>query len=237
MALLRLMLSWPDVVVLLAQCEMAAYREFAPRARLMHIANAVPTCDVALSAERYTAARPLEIAYLGRFAADKGIFETIEAVKILRSRGIDVRLTIAGSGEARNEIRQALTAAGLGDRARVLAAVYGAEKQRLWQQAHVFAFPTYHREGLPYALLEAMASGAVPVTSPVGAIPDVMEDQVHGLFVPARDPLALAEALGRLATDRALLHRLAVAGRDRVVNRYSVARLAEEFAALYQRLV
>jgi glycosyltransferase involved in cell wall biosynthesis len=236
-ALLRFVLSWPEVVVLLARSEMVAYREFAPRARLARISNAVQLDDVVLDAERYAPTRPLQIAYLGRLAADKGIFETIEAVRILLSRNIDVRLVIAGSGAALPEIRQAITSAELGNRVGLLGAVSGAAKQRLWQQAQVFSFPTYHREGLPYALLEAMASGAVPVTSPVGAIPDVMQDLVHGLFVPPRDPQSLAEALGRLAADRGLLQCLARAARDRVVSQYSVTRLAEEFSALYRSLL
>lgn len=234
-ALLRRVLSWPDAVVLLARSEMAAYGDFAPRARLFRIANAVSPGEADLRAERYNANRPLRIVYLGRLAADKGIFETIEAVKILRNRGIAVGLTIAGSGPASREIARAIEADRLGDRACLVGAVFGSAKQQLWREADVFAFPTY-REGLPYALLEAMAGGAVPVISPVGAIPDVVQDEVHGLLVPARDPQAVANALERLANDRALLHRLALAARERIVNQYSVARMADEFNALYASL-
>jgi len=236
LALLRHSLSWPDTVVLLARTEMAAYGDFAPRARLVRIANAVAAGEVDLRAERYRADRPLEIVYLGRLAADKGIFETVEALRILRERGIRARLTLAGSGPAGPEVARLIEAHRLADRARLAGAVFGAEKQRLWQQADVLAFPTYHREGLPYALLEAMASGAVPVISPVGAIPDVVEDEVQALFVPARDAPALADALERLARDRPLLHRLALAGRARVVAHYSVARMAQEFDTLYASL-
>jgi len=235
-ALLHRVLSWPDAVVLLARSEMTAYGSFAPRARLVRIANAVTAGEAEWPAERYTSDRPLEIVYVGRLAADKGVFETIESVKILRDRGLTVRLTLAGSGPAGPEIARAIEAARLGDRARLVGAVFGPDKQRLWQQADVLALPTYHREGLPYALLEAMAGGAVPVISPVGAIPDVVQDEVHGLFVPARDPQALASALQRLAKDRSLLHRLALAARARVVEDYSVARMAQEFEALYASL-
>jgi glycosyltransferase involved in cell wall biosynthesis len=236
-ALLRRLLSWPDAVVLLAQGEIVGYREFAPRARLVRIANAVSIYDTDLRAERYSAKRPLQIVYLGRLAANKGIFETIEAVRILRDRGVAVQLTLAGSGTALGDARQAIEAAGLGDRVRVIAPVFGIEKQRLWEESDVFAFPTYHREGLPYALLEAMASGAVPVVSPAGAIPDVMQHEVHGLFVPPHNPNAVADALGRLASDRTLLHRMALAGRERIVDQYSVARLAAQFKDVYAGLV
>jgi glycosyltransferase involved in cell wall biosynthesis len=235
-ALLRRVVSWPDMVVLLAHTEMAAYGQFAPHAHLVRIVNAITAIEAEPPAERYTAARPLEVVYVGRLAADKGVFETIEAVKILRDRGVTVRVTLAGSGPAGPEIRRAIGAARLGDRARLVGAVFGPAKQHLWQQADVLAFPTYHREGLPYALLEAMAAGTVPVISPVGAIPDVVQHEVHGLFVPAHDPHSVADALQRLAKDRVLLYRLALAARARVVEHYSVARMAQEFEALYTSL-
>lgn len=235
-ALLRRVVSWPDAVVLLARSEMAAYGSFAPRARLVRIANAVSPGETDLRAERYSGSRPLKVVYLGRLAADKGIFETIEAVKILRDRGIAVSLTIAGSGPARREITEAIEVERLGDRACLVEPLFGPAKQQLWQEADVLAFPTYHREGLPYALLEAMAGGAVPVISPVGAIPDVVQDEVHGLFVPAHEPRAVADALERLANDRPLLYQLALAARARVVEHYSVARMAQEFDALYATL-
>jgi glycosyltransferase involved in cell wall biosynthesis len=222
--------------VLLATSEVAAYHAFAPDARLVRIANAIQLHHADLRATRYAGTRPLEIAYVGRLAVNKGILDVIEAVRILRDKAIEVRLTIAGSGAARQEIVQAVASGGLGDRVRVVGAVFGEAKQGLWQQSDVFALPTYHHEGLPYALLEAMAGGAVPVAAPVGAIPDVMQDGVHGLFVPPRNPLALAAALERLAGDRTFLHALAAAGRARIMSQYSVGRLAEEFRTLYESL-
>jgi glycosyltransferase involved in cell wall biosynthesis len=235
--LLRASLSWPETIVLLAHSEMLAYRSFAPRARLIRIANAIAAGEPPdLSPERYTASRPLEIVYVGRLAADKGIFEAVEALRILRDRDVTVRLSIAGSGPAESELRHRIAANELGDRVRLVGAVFSRAKEQLWHAAQVLAFPTYHREGLPYALLEAMAHGAVPVISPVGAIPDVLQHEAQGLFVAARDPQALANALERLANDRPLLHRLARAGRTRIVEHYSVARMAREFEALYARL-
>jgi glycosyltransferase involved in cell wall biosynthesis len=234
-ALLRRVLSWPDAVVLLARSEMAAYAEFAPRARLFRIANAVSPGEAEMRAELNGEHRGLRIVYMGRLAADKGVLETVEAVRILRDRGIDVSLTIAGSGSAEDEIAQAIAAERLSDRAALVGAVFGPAKQQLWRQADALALPTA-REGLPYALLEAMAAGVVPVVSPVGAIPDVVQNEVNGLLVPARDALTLANALERLANDRPLLHRLALAARLRIVNHYSLVRMAEEFDALYALL-
>jgi glycosyltransferase involved in cell wall biosynthesis len=91
-------------------------------------------------------------------------------------------------------------------------------------------------EGLPYALLEAMAAGAVPITTRVGAIPDVMQDGVHGLLIEAKDPAGLARATARLDDDRDALARMAEAGRQRVLTEYTVERLAQDFKRIYASL-
>jgi glycosyltransferase involved in cell wall biosynthesis len=233
-ALLRHVLMWADVVVLLAKCEMTAYERFAPRARLIRIANCV-------SIEQDRGPAPLNptavltVGYVGRLTASKGILETIEAVRILRERGVEVRLTIAGAGEAMDAIRRSISAAGLATHVHLIGEVFAEAKREFWLQTDVLALPSYH-EGLPYALLEAMAYGVVPVASPVGAIPDVMQDQVHGLLVPPRAPQAVAQALEQLAGDRLLLRRLSHAARERVVTHYSITRLADQFTELYRSL-
>ncbi len=132
-------------------------------------------------------------------------------------------------------IQHTIAAAGLATHVHLIGEVFAEAKRQLWYQTDVLALPSYH-EGLPYALLEAMACGVVPVASPVGAIPDVMQDRVHGLLVPPREPQAVAYALEQLAGDRLLLQRLSQAARERVVTCYSVTRLADQFTELYQSL-
>jgi glycosyltransferase involved in cell wall biosynthesis len=105
----------------------------------------------------------------------------------------------------------------------------------LLNNADVFGLPTRHREGLPYALLESMAARTPVVICPVGAIPDVMQDGVHGIFVPPGDVGALRDAILRLDQDRALLRRMGKACRERVQAHYSLDRLSADFQAVYAR--
>jgi glycosyltransferase involved in cell wall biosynthesis len=234
-AILRRTLSFPDAVVLLSESELDAYRRFVPKVQLALIANAVEIDAVDLGESRYAAGRPLEAVYIGRLEYSKGVFDTVQAVAILRDRGIESHLSLAGSGAAAEQLRDAISEAGLEDRVKLLGPVFGAAKQHLLQSANVLAFPS-HSEGLPYALLESMAAGVVPVISPVGAIPDVVRDQVDGILVPPRDPQAIADALEKLHHGRKILQQMAVAGRERVAGQYSVARLVCQFDSLYTRL-
>ena len=113
--------------------------------------------------------------------------------------------------------------------------VFGEEKQRLLAHSDVLALPTYN-EGLPYALLEAMHAGLATITTRVGAIPDVVTEGVHGLFVPPRNPGAIAAAISSLAREPERLSRMARACRERIAEAYLLPRLASQLADLYTGL-
>ncbi|MYN47386.1 glycosyltransferase [Pseudoduganella sp. FT93W] len=233
--LLRRMLRLADAVVLLADIELQAYRQFDPRLVLSVIPNAIDLVPDPAGKEQQLQG-PLTVAYVGRLARNKGIFELLDALALVRREGVALQLVIAGGGPDEAELRAAVERLALADQVRFAGPVFGKEKDELWARADVFGFPTYHREGLPYALLESMAARTVPLVCPVGAVPDVMQDGEHGVFVPPRDPAALAAALLRLERDRALLRRMGAAGRQRIEQAYTVERLARDFDAAYTRL-
>jgi hypothetical protein len=88
-SLLRRVLSYPDFVVLLCERELVAYRAFARDVRLVMIANAVEIKDVDLKRERNAPDRPFEVVYTDRFTNSKRVFDSVETIGILRSRGIE----------------------------------------------------------------------------------------------------------------------------------------------------
>jgi glycosyltransferase involved in cell wall biosynthesis len=230
--ILRRFLVSSDTVTVLSSRELIAYRMFDPRINVQLVPNAIDPAGLADQSRCFNADRPLRLVYVGRLVRTKGLFELIEALAQLGRAGREFGLAIAGEGPDRDELMSASDRAGLGDRVRFLGSVFAAEKCRLWLRSDVFVFPTYF-EGLPYSLLEAMAAGCVPITTPVAAIPDVMRDGVHGLFVPVKDARALALAMIALDDDRERLTRMAAAARRRVLERYTVARLSDDLRRLY----
>jgi len=236
MALLRWVLNMPQAVVVLAQCEKTAYRRFVPATRVEVIPNAIDIDVSRQIAPRAITAAPLHIVYVGRLARTKGIFEILEAVRLLQDRGTAVRVTLAGDGEEAVALEALASRLGIAQRIDFAGPLFGDDKNRLWASADVFAFPTFHSEGLPYALLECMAFGVVPITTAVAAIPDVMQDGVHGYLIPSKDPPALADAIARLDADRTTLQRLSAASQQRIREHYTLERMAGEFRALYRSL-
>ena len=234
--LLRAVLRMPNVIVLLAEAERQAYYAFSPDLRLQLVTNAIDVDVLGAPKRSIRSDSVLNLVYVGRLAEVKGVFEALEATALLRDEGISVNLAIAGSGPAERQLRLRIAELGIEDRVTLKGPLFGAEKNELWLNSDAFLFPTSHHEGLPYALLESMAAGTVPVTCPVGAIPDVIEHQKHGLFVPPKDARALAAAIKWLHEHRDELSRLGEAARQRVLQNYTVTRMANDFRQIYRQL-
>ncbi len=229
-------LKLADAVAVLSRAELREYAAFLPGKDIVLLPNGIdPAPFRKRSGAEASVAAPLRLLYLGRLAPGKGIDESLEAMALLRGRPAGAILTLAGSGPEEERLRGRVAELGLEPSVRFAGPAFGEEKLRLLAQAEVLLLPSYS-EGLPYSLLEAMAAGAVPVVTPVGAIPDVVEEGVHGLFVPVGDAQALAQAISALEADRSRLARMAAAARRRVANAYSIDRLAAAALALYATL-
>lgn len=236
-ALLRMSLSLPDAIVLLAKCEFEAYRRFVPGADLRVLPNAIDFAPyAALSRENGDGEKPLRLLYIGRLSYQKGLSDALKALRLVRRRGIDANLTIAGSGPEATALHQLVERLDLGDRVTFSGPVFDEAKIKLLHAADAFVFPTFHSEGLPYALLECMAAGVPPITTRVGAIPDVAFAGVHAIFVAPQNPEAIARAIEQLAGNRALLAQMSAACRKRIATRYSVEYFAGEFSRLYSEV-
>ena len=146
--------------------------------------------------------------------------------------GVDARLVIVGDGPERHRLVRYTEELGIAERVRFVGPKFGADKVGTLAGADVMVLPSYS-EGLPYAMLEAMAAGIPVIVTPVGAIPDVVVHCKHGHLVPIRNPRAIADSLIALSGDREQLFRMSQACRLRVDAAYSIERVAGQFAACY----
>lgn len=139
------------------------------------------------------------------------------------------RLKLCGAGPYEAALRRRARERGLADQVEFAGLVAHAALPELYRAADVFALPSL-QEGLPLALVEALACGLPAVATTVGGIPTVLRDGENGLLVPPADAPALARALTRLLTEEPLLDRLAAAARASVAP-WSWARLWERYEA------
>jgi glycosyltransferase involved in cell wall biosynthesis len=174
---------------------------------------------------------PVTALFLGRFGARKGIYDLIDAcARLAPEHRRRLRLVAAGDGEI-DEVRDAITDAGVADVVEVAPWLDRADRDDLLRRAQLLVLPS-SAEGLPMAVLEAMAFGVVPVVTPVGALPELVHDAVNGVVVPVGDPDALARALETLLADdegRVALGRHAREDAEA----YSAPRWAARLAAIW----
>ena len=239
--MLRAILRLPDVLVLLANNEFKAYFEFAPGLPITVIPNGIdfqPYLAVDRShrdVDPAVLARPLRLLYIGRLDHEKGLIETLHGLAAAKARGVKATLVLAGGGPDEALLKTTVKSLELAGVVHFVGPVFDDAKRDLLAKADVFLLPSWS-EGLPYALLEAMAAGLPVIATRVGAIPDVMTDGIHGIFVPIKDAPAIAEAITRLAGDRAALAAMRPACQRRISRSYSVTMSVSQFERLYREL-
>jgi glycosyltransferase involved in cell wall biosynthesis len=111
----------------------------------------------------------------------------------------------------------------------------GDAKRRVFETADVFCFPTSYGEGMPNAVLEAMACGLPVVTRPVGGLADLFEDGRMGFSTTSRDPAVLAGLLARLVQSPARRLEMGAYNRDYAFRRFRASVVAARLAAIYER--
>lgn len=167
----------------------------------------------------------------GRLGDAKGSSVLVKALGLLRDRFPDRRLVLAGDGDPA-PVRAAAQEAGVVDRVSLPGWVSAEEVGRLLDGASVFALPS-RAEGMPMALLEAMARGIPCIVTPVGGIPDLVTHDENALVVQPDDPDGLAEAIAALWSDPARAARIGAAGRARVESLCGVDVVAARLDACF----
>jgi glycosyltransferase involved in cell wall biosynthesis len=164
----------------------------------------------------------------------KGLLELIRAVASLQLEFPGLRLEIAGTGPQREDLEIEIGRLGLAGRIRFLG--WQQDLRPIFRSWDIFAMPSLD-EGLPIAVLEAMAQGLPIIATSVGGLPELIEDGRTGYLVPRSDVAALARCLRLLILDPERRRAMGAAGRERVRDHFSAARMVAEIAAIYDSLV
>ena len=171
---------------------------------------------------------------VARLAPIKAHEVFLEAAQRLRAAHPCAIFLVVGGGERNEELEALAVRLGLSESVRFLG--WRADLERIYRASDAVAL-TSRNEGSPVALIEAMAAGCPVVSTRVGGVPDVVTDNETGLLVAMDDAAGLADALCRLARDRALGEALGAAAQTRVIKRYDARRLLLDMDSLYMALL
>jgi len=178
------------------------------------------------------------LAGAGVVGRDKGIFDLLDAVPLIVKEEESVKFLLAGAEEQPGQMARALEIIekqGLGKWVRVLGDIDRESVYMLMEIASVFLLPSYI-EGMPIAVIEAMGSGAVVVTTPVGAIPDMIENGTSGILIPVGDPPAIARAVIELKRNDPFRVKLAEGAKSVFAERFDLSVGVGALRSIYREL-
>ncbi|MBX9963574.1 MAG: glycosyltransferase family 4 protein [Burkholderiales bacterium] len=162
----------------------------------------------------------------------KGHDILFEAWPAIRREVPGVRLVIVGDGPYRDRLDAMVARLGIGESLRFVG---HQENVTEWLNAFdVFALPSWGDEGVPQAIMQAMACGKPVVSTPVGAITEAVVADQTGLIVPPRDASALANALIRVLRDPALRASLGQAGLQRARDQFGIDAMLDRMEAVFR---
>jgi glycosyltransferase involved in cell wall biosynthesis len=237
-----LALRFMDGVVCVSQATaLRAQRRGIPASKIHVIRNALDPSpyDVPCTTARANVGRlfnPLPrflVGTVGRLSPEKGMEVFVRAAILLAPRRADVGFVLMGEGPTRPLLERLIHDAGLGNR--ILLAGFCRDLPALLPGLDVFVSPS-HTEGLPVALLEAMAARLPVVATAVGGTPEVVVDGQTGYLVPPNRPELLAERIETLLQDAELRQRMGAGGRNRVCEQFTFSAMASRYEELLAQL-
>jgi len=170
---------------------------------------------------------------VGRVVYQKGFDIAMRALAEIKD--LDWKWQIAGDGPQMDSLKALSQELGIPDRVIFLGWQSQADLIKQYQQANLFLFPSRH-EGMPNALLEAMASGLPVIASRIAGNEELVIDGETGILIPSEDADAFGIAIRKLMTDVPLRQQMGLASRRRVEEHYSWENTAKQYAFLLEKV-
>jgi glycosyltransferase involved in cell wall biosynthesis len=179
------------------------------------------------------------ILFMGNLGRHKGVFDIVEAIPLVLDKHPDARFVFAGKegkkGE-KTEIDQRCAELGLMEYVYFPGLITGQEKLKLFQQAMLFVLPSYI-ENLPYTLLEAMSVGLPIVTTPVGAIPEIIENGRNGFLIQPGDHRTLADRIVDLLDAPEIREKMSKENTKAIKNGFLPDTAMMQISDIYHKLI
>ena len=183
---------------------------------------------------------PFRILSVARLTAKKGILTILQALAILRDRGVDFEYTLIGDGEDRDTVLETIVKLNLQDHCRWKGTLPHDKVLEEFQRADVFVLgceiaPNGDRDGIPNVLVESLAMGLPAAGTTVSALPEIIHHGDTGLLTEPGNPVTMADNILRLLTDMDLRSRVIRQGKELVYSTFDNRQLIKDLAAIYCR--
>jgi glycosyltransferase involved in cell wall biosynthesis len=243
--LLALITGMADRVVTISDCNKEAILQKSrgvdrKRIEVIH-------CGIDMEQFQRTNGRPVnhvfQITSVGSLVEKKGHEYLIRACSESKARGLSFECVIIGEGQLKQDLQALIQELDVADRVTLVGGQSQAwvhdrlARSDLFALACMISDETGDRDGIPVAMMEALAMEVPVLSTAVSGIPELIRHEETGLLVPQKDPVALAAAMVRLARDESLRQRLAENGRALVEREHDIKKNASQMVGLFQEVI
>jgi len=222
-------------VILLSDRLFTDIKQYADRQRVYICHNGIADCPTPPIA---THTKESRILFLSNLLVDKGILTLLDALKIISDRGIDFKCDIAGAETYdidRDRLTQEINSRRLEGKAIYHGAVYGNDKEKLFNNASIMVFPTKN-EAFPLVCIEAMAHSLAVITTDEGGIPDIVIDGQTGAICSKQCPEDIADKLSTMLRDSNLCTKMGQNGRKRFEKLFTIESFEHELIGILHKI-
>ena len=150
------------------------------------------------------------LLFVGRFMHEKGILDLVEACKLLKEANVNFCLFCLGNGPLVEEVNSLISKYGLKDNIKLPGHIPESETRRYYANCNVLILPTYHEEGFPMAVFQAVGAGRPVITTKIRAAADYMLENENCLWVEKKNPRQVFEQIFALVNNKALQEKMSV---------------------------
>jgi glycosyltransferase involved in cell wall biosynthesis len=238
----RFFIRLPDAVLILSS-EWMRLREIYPSCKVYLLPNAIdlkpylPLARNRINQPNHSS--PTQILFLGHIGKAKGSFVLAETAKILKEKGEDFLIRMVGSELTRGEIdslQKMIEENNLEDVMQIHPPAFGEQKLEFFRQADLFAYPSFH-EGIPIAVIEAMACGLPIVATCVGGLPDLIQEGINGFLVPPGQAGELADKIAFLIRDCQLRQKMQRESYRLAQDQFEIEQYVNQLVSIYRALL
>jgi len=235
--LIKLVLNLPDKVILLSKKAQILAETIIPSPKLAIIPSNV---NITSFTNNLTKRKSLEdgivrILFVG--GADpfrKGIYDVINSIALVAKENLNIKFIFSG-GKSIQSLANYWEDLGLSDYIEYIGWIPEESKVDLYHQVDILVLPSYN-EGLPYVIIEALASGLPIVASTIGGIPEVILNGENGYLIEPGDTNTLAKYIALLVKDKALRESIRLKNISRAEQNYSSEKLIKELETIFEEV-
>jgi len=179
--------------------------------------------------------RPYKILFCANLKKEKGPYEVLDAVPMVLNKYEDTKFIFIGKGKDLDELKEKTKEKGLEKNVEFTGYISSEDKIKRFKEAHIFAFPTYHGEGFPTVILEAMAAGMSVVTTPIAGLVNAIENGNEGYIIQTMPPEAeeIAEKIMQLIENPELMKKISENNLFEAKEKYDVNVVSKQIGEIY----